>query len=131
MSREIKFRCWDKRLNKMYKVLSIKFDEPQWIYCEDSRFDHFSLKPDELEIMQFTGLKDKNGKEIYEEDIVVWSCFDGERYRVIYDRWGIPALAGVFNCEAYDFKELDMCHNATSNKCEVIGNIYENPELLK
>ncbi len=80
---------------------------------------------------QFTGLCDRNGKEIYESDIVTWPGWDGKTYQVCYDRWGIPALAGIKTCEGGDFKEFEMDYNATPGKCEVIGNIYENPELLK
>jgi uncharacterized phage protein (TIGR01671 family) len=121
--REIKFRAWDKRLNKMYKVLSIKFDEPEWIYCENSLFERFSLKPNEVELMHLTGLKDKNGKEIYEGDIVKdsirnyeirWNSIDGKWFGHWLDKYG-----NSFFLEGEYFKLYKK-----------IGNIYENPELL-
>lgn len=70
-------------------------------------------------LMQFTGLKDKNGKEIYEGDIV--RCFDtaGEK---VYDR----------EVDFYGFRD-EIWSNETDGKTkvEIIGNIYSNPELLK
>ena len=82
------------------------------------------------DIMMFTGLRVKNG-DVYEGDVVHWPGWDGNTYQVCYDRWGIPALAGIKNCEGGDFKEFEMDCNATPAKCEILGNIYENPELLE
>lgn len=85
--------------------------------------------------MQYTGLKDKNGKEIYEGDIIAeWE--DGlekvERYQV---KWhgedGYPA----FDIEPNHFEETNAlsfyAQNGEGYELEVIGNIYENPELLQ
>lgn len=66
-------------------------------------------------VMQFTGLHDKNGKEIYEGDIVT----DGVgKYKIVYDL----KLAG--------YQPYCIFRDDPENYCEVIGNIYENPELI-
>ena len=75
---------------------------------------------DNLEVMQCTGLKDKNGKEIYEGDIlenISVVCFQRGRFQPIYD--------------GGDAEEMEDEFYRFSSKSEVIGNIYENPELLK
>ena len=73
---------------------------------------------------EYTGLEDKNGKEIYEGDILFESF--GERYyKVIFENGSFRAeFKGDF--EEYSFDLIDV----VAQGCEVVGNIYENPELL-
>ncbi|UPJ35839.1 hypothetical protein IVB45_02165 [Bradyrhizobium sp. 4] len=110
MQREIKFRAWDKKQSKLFTVSDIQFNEAEiGVYVTDQKTE--ALPWDEnIILMQFTGLKDKNGKEVYEGDIV--STNDGVSYPVDW----VEDLA-AFNVQKY-FKPV------------VIGNIYENPELL-
>ena len=79
-------------------------------------------------IGQFTGLKDKNGKEIYEGDILKWKA-DNRLYAVIFN-WGMfYASVEVCNQEIYGGFPL---HSLTDDEaCEIVGNIYDNPELKK
>lgn len=75
-------------------------------------------------VEQYTGLKDKNGKEIYEGDIVVNTYYDdGEMYIIL---WVDDSVA--FGMESLDDMEL---YKLPLESLEVIGNIHENPELLK
>lgn len=121
--RKIKFRAWHIEEHKMYSVYELDIFR-SWIYGArrgKSRGDWWS----NWKLMQFTGLRDKNGKEIYDGDILNHPDRFSEDTLVIewvYDRWSIVEYyKGEVNHMA-DYKFYD---------CEIIGNIHENPELLK
>ncbi len=124
--REIKFRAWDKKEKKMYEVYAIDWSHGVIVTAhlydgEISRKtypnEHYG---DRIEFMQFTGLKDKNGKEIYEGDIIEFE-FNGKKERTyikMHDE----------NGDGYCWwMSLPM----GKREFEVIGNIYENGDLLK
>ena len=93
---------------------------------KDFRF--FYGKNENYEIMQYTGLKDKNGKEIYEGDIIKIYAkgLGGEAIgKIVYDEYD---LAFVLRNEE---EELSECLWYAEQQIEVIGNIYDNPELLE
>lgn len=120
MGREIKFRAWDGE-----QMVSPDYIDREGVaWWKANSIPTFSTK-----VMQFTGLKDKNGKEIYEGDIlasegrVIGHIKGGVRgycYDVVYanptgdKRWSLYASVTT------DYE----------GRVEVIGNIYENPELL-
>ena len=110
--REIKFRAWDKWKNKMIQPHSGDFIAwhamSNWKEC--------------LDVMQFTGLHDKNGKEIYEGDIITSPSKNKYRIEYVWDRFQ--------PCTREPSTRYVWCDNAWWRDCEVIGNIYENPELL-
>lgn len=143
--REIKFRAWDKKLNKIWH----SFDFPdQYLMMFDGTivdrngYDWMGLGLgefvyDRFELMQFTGLFDKNGKEIYEGDIVKIS-------------YGTAIVKFINECGAFmlywiDDNEANMELVAFSNNGyragrsrawekdipEIVGNIYQNQELIK
>lgn len=128
MNREIKFRGYNE-INK--KMLN-------WNELLDTNLKNiFTMKKKDTGIilMQYTGLHDKNGKEIYEGDIVLLDCyyyeepaFDGE-FKVIYDDInGMWFLVDLENKDrGFAFGEIRSYYKA---EIEVIGNIYDNPELL-
>lgn len=109
--REIKFRAWDKEQTKMKK---------------DFRFDEFNdvndyFADNDFVFMQYTGLKDKNGKEIYEGDILSWGN------NVIAKVYYADDLA-VFRCSVKGTDEFDLF--VFNQEASIIGNIYENKEVL-
>ena len=125
--RKIKFRAWDKKDKEMYHNIQkgIKFsDLSHYTFNEFLGFPEGMGDYHKYEVMQFTGLHDKNKKEIYEGDIVKgdWS--------VIND---ISIGEVMFYGGAFRFKPagqpLEFAHYR--KECEVVGNIYENPEILK
>ena len=127
--REIKFRAWDKRNNRWATFNLDIWGEWQGakmvqIPAQRNPFDVFEMRSDEqYEWMQFTGLHDKNGKEIYERDIVEWELDDSKKTRAIME---IRANGAV--CRTFPYINITSV---------VIGNIYEhshlleNPELVK
>lgn len=122
-----KFRAWDKETQTMLDVSLIDFKKSvligeHWEFGE-TNFINF----DEIELMQSTGLKDKNGKEIFEGDIVDYKG----RKAVI--KWHgsyasfIYRFVDELNKRSAEWYPLYLAYL----KCEVIDNIYENPELLE
>ena len=156
MNREIKFRIWDIENKEMLKVQELDF-EPTFYggriaIRPDQYNDYFDTE--DMILMQYTGLHDKNRKEIYEGDIVLTQPLKDKpfsqkakskrlrgivQYQVLCGKnfisepdkikyWGAE-----WNIEIIDKKDYEKYHNYDWGlffECEVIGNIYDNPELL-
>ncbi len=140
--RKIKFRAWDKEKKEWYKPVHEAYAGKLWeLFIGFSGelcahriggMEHQSNWPNRYELMQFTGLLDKNGKEIWEGDIVSYPN---------------PSCKGDIKLGSYSFSDYDVQENGTgfyidrsdshvegltdTDCIEVIGNIYENPELTK
>lgn len=140
MKREIKFRAWDHNTNTMMIPDYFEFYDGKISWIEASREagpvsgnDGF---PDQFEIMQYTGLHDKNGREIYEGDVVhVWD--NGVAVVLFDDSLGCGQWMCKFKPAFPDFEEwlaplygwLDG--NVDGSVFEILGNIYEDPELME
>ena len=133
MKREIKFRAYSSHNHKMYPVSDIEWDADgrMWITADDGK-NGIELIDDEAHLMQYTGLHDKNGREIYEGDIVRWGDMVGlgheKPVRVAVVRFDpdicFDSNVGIFDYGNFVYKETDKY-------LTVIGNVFENPELLE
>ncbi len=117
----LKFRAYVKHLQIIIEVQRINFDckTVEWYIVHPDEWDMSEFSFDEVELMQFTGLLDKNGKEIYEGDIlstypVLWN----EKYNVQV-KW--IDWCWISNWMLWKFQ---------AENSEIIWNIYENPEIL-
>ena len=126
MNREIKFRAWIKELNEIREVEYINFWKKMISYPNKFCKEYY-LNADfyEIELMQYTGLKDKNNKEVYEGDIVKLRANHGIGVIKYYDEWGAFVVEYI---KPRPLAVLGM--NYYKEDIEVIGNIYENSELL-
>ena len=129
MSKEIKFRAWDKKTNKMYFVASIDMFGKVVTLLDDigDTLDFIVRAMDDVELMQFTGLLDKNDVDIHEGDIIKYvTQYYGnrlERKKVV--EW-------IDDMQDDSFGEpLSMGYRFYGGDIEVIGNIYENSNLLE
>ena len=123
--RKIKFRAWDKENEKMMKVSSLHLENKEISVKENGTFHLFRMQ----DLMQYTGLKDKNGKEIYEGDVVLVKLGGiSTWYKTV-----IKFKEGVFIASLIDGKDYIYIFNRgfDNNDFEVIGNIYENKKLLE
>ena len=151
--REIKFRIWDGNIGKMYSFQRQFFidnngrlffnADPYGIDMSGKLRIYRHPKENHFRIMQYTGLKDKNGKEIYEGDVVFVKRYSPgqtrgsfleltlkDKYRAIVEWDKINPTFVLIEISNRDHVEYDfVCCDLI--RLEVIGNIYENPELLE
>lgn len=133
--REIKVRAWYKPYKQMCQVESLRFDGNgvyTAVLIEESFYDRRLVEADEIVIEQFTGLKDKNGTEIYEGDVIIQKPLSknsiGWVGKIIFKE-------GAFMAEVYERGKIVMylflSEFNPEKTCEVIGNIHKDPELME
>lgn len=145
MNREIKFRAWSLTSKKMiYRVIvgNTTTDNPCSLVWDARSKDWVNFDKHCGKIMQYTGIKDKNGKEIYEGDIL--ECKFKPTYSEEFHHIGIYHV--VFDKASFKVKRIKLTSNPQynppsllrigenrqkRNEFMIIGNIYENPYLLE
>ena len=123
--RELKYRMWNKKEKKMYQVGVLDFDDEKAYMKNYLSYTVSNYMFEDIELMQFTGLYDKNGKEIYESDIVEVTR------QCIWEKGIVVFIDGCFFIKVSE--TLLALYECEPNNYELkaIGNIYENPDLLK
>ena len=122
--RGIKFTFWVKALSEIHPVRALHaYYDGGFSVQSDINGNWYG--PETIELLQYTGLKDRNGKEIYEGDIVKWTCHPFEKTGEVrfsegyYDLWD-------------DRKSVPfLCCDWSRGEAKIIGNIHQHPELLK
>lgn len=127
MNDRFKFRCWDKENKKMYNDLTSCPNDIEVTSINDV-FQEY-LNDEKNILMQCTGLKDKNGKLIYEGDIINIWCKNLTKNQNSEVKFCKERAAFTYDYFT-DYGNIVPC-TMEKTKIEVIGNIYENPELLK
>ncbi|MEN6567168.1 MAG: YopX family protein [Veillonellales bacterium] len=146
MQRQIKFRAWDKKNKKMFAVHELSFVEENGkvgnvklirgyssVGCTEfegrDMFGGYNIK--RFELMQYTGLLDKNGKEIFEGDIfrIPESVYPNRHYQI---KWcNNNACFGSIGEISGESVGFNIDYGTCNKEIEIIGNIHSNPELME
>lgn len=131
MKREIKFRAWDKMRHEVVSVVMLSFEQDVLGFDDSDAIEYGNTR--DFELMQYTGLKDVHGFKIYEGDIVKWGDQPNGHESPI--RIGVvelnPDIQFITNAGIFIFEYGRFAYKETNKYLTVIGNRFENPELLE
>lgn len=121
---ELKFRAFNKSSKKLYRSGALSFSTERHSFMMYSDKDMDGVKDDDMEIMQYTGQKDISNKDIFQRDIIL---IDDKKSIVVWDNnrggWSYTDVERKLKMTPFGRSE--------ANRCDVLGNEFENPELLK
>jgi YopX protein len=121
---ELKFRGFNKKTKKLYRSGALSFSTERHSFMMYSDKDMDGVKDDDMEIMQFTGQKDINNKEIFQRDIVL---IDEAKNIIVWDN----NRGGWSYTDVERKLKMTPFGRSVANRSEVLGNEFENPALLK
>lgn len=131
--REIKFRAWDKEAKEMREVAMLRWEDGRmsriagyWKGTRNNGWTDYDPADGKYELMQFTGLKSKSGIDIYEGDVVKHEQWNNDIMAVV--KWKDDMAK--FELYWTENEQPSLTSRLANKEYEVIGNIYENPELL-
>lgn len=120
---ELKFRAFNKKSKKLYRSGALSFSTERHSFMIYTDKEMEAVKDEDMEIMQYTGQKDINNKEIFQRDIIL---IDESKNIVVWDNnrggWSITDVERKLKMTPFGRSE--------ANKAEVLGNEFENPDLL-
>ena len=123
--KEFKMKAWLKREKKMVAIIGIDFNYEYIRYTEDSNLFNENYKTAEfkdIELLQFTGLKDNGGQELYEADVIKFN--DG-----IDDIYGLISYDDEYGAYRVSYENITEHLSEREGDFEIVGNIFENPQL--
>ena len=123
--REFKMKAWLKKEKKMVAIIGIDFNYEYIRYTEDSNLFNENYKTAEfrdIELLQFTGLKDNGGQELYEADVIKFN--DG-----IDDIYGLISYDDEDAVYCVSYENVTEHLSNMAGDFEIVGNIFENPDL--
>lgn len=132
MNDRFKFRVWDKPLKKYMEFKEFKFMNVEFTFNPITKEAEIEYDKERYIVEQCTGLKDKNGQLIYENDLI--KCPSGI-YRIAVDDFGL--WTAIYNNNpikgVVEWSDMvkEYAFNQENVELEVLGNIHQNPELLK
>ena len=123
--KELKIKAWLKKEKKMVAIIGIDFNYEYIRYTEDSNLFNENYKTAEfkdIELLQFTGLKDNGGQELYEADVIKFN--DG-----IDDIYGLISYDDEDGAYRVSYENITEHLSEREGDFEIVGNIFENPDL--
>lgn len=123
--KELKIKAWLKKENKMVSIIGIDFNYEYIRYTEDDNLFNENYKTAEfknIELLQFTGLKDNGGQELYEADVIKFN--DG-----IDDIYGLISYDDEDGTYRVSYENITEHLSDREGDFEIVGNIFENPDL--